>query len=127
MRLQGSIQEERPIFIQVAELLEDAILRGAYGEEEQVPSITELSVACKINPATALKGVNLLVEAGLLYKKRGTGMFVARGARERLLQRRRQQFYRDYMLPAIREAKRLGISPEELSAMTEKGYGEDGN
>lgn len=77
----GSLQEERPIFIQVAEMLEDAILSGAYGEEEQVPSITEISVAYKMNPATALKGVTLLVDAGLLYKRRGMGMFVARGAR----------------------------------------------
>jgi DNA-binding transcriptional regulator YhcF (GntR family) len=125
--LPGSLQEERPIFIQVAEMLEDAILSGAYGEEEQVPSITEISVAYKMNPATALKGVTLLVDAGLLYKRRGMGMFVARGAREKLLKSRRERFYRDYVLTAVREAKRLQIPPEELVTMTERGYREDGN
>ncbi len=123
----GSLKEERPIFIQVAEMLEDAILSGAYGEEEQVPSITEISVAYRMNPATALKGVNLLVDAGLLYKKRGMGMFVSQGARDILLNRRRERFYRDFVLPAVREGRRLGIRPEELASMTKRGYEEDGD
>ena len=72
-----TLTEDRPIFQQIAEQLEEAILSGAYPEESQVPSITEYSVQYRINPATALKGINLLVDAGLLYKKRGVGMFVA--------------------------------------------------
>ena len=77
-----TLTEDRPIFQQIAEQLEEAILSGAYPEESQVPSITEYSVQYRINPATALKGINLLVDAGLLYKKRGVGMFVASGARD---------------------------------------------
>ena len=84
-----TLTEDRPIFQQIAEQLEEAILSGAYPEESQVPSITEYSVQYRINPATALKGINLLVDAGLLYKKRGVGMFVASGAREKLRQSRR--------------------------------------
>lgn len=118
---------EKPIFIQIAELLENAILSGAYGEEEQVPSITEFSVEYKINPATALKGVNMLVDAGLLYKKRGLGMFVAAGARNKLLERRQESFYRDYVMMLVREAKSLRISQEELVKMMERGYGENGD
>ena len=72
---------EKPIFQQIAEGLEDGILLGAFPEEGQIPSITEFSVLYKINPATALKGINLLVEEGVVYKKRGVGMFVAQGAR----------------------------------------------
>lgn len=72
--------DEKPIFQQLAEQLEEGILNGTYPEETQVPSITEYSVNYKINPATALKGINLLVDAGLLYKKRGVGMFVSAGA-----------------------------------------------
>ena len=68
-----TLTEDRPIFQQIAEQLEEAILSGAYPEESQVPSITEYSVQYRINPATALKGINLLVDAGLLYKKRGVG------------------------------------------------------
>jgi DNA-binding transcriptional regulator YhcF (GntR family) len=120
--LTGNLQDERPIFIQLAELLEDGILSGAYGQEEQVPSITEISVAYKINPATALKGVNLLVEDGLIYKKRGLGMFVAAGAREKVAARRRERFYRDYILPMLEEARRLGVERDELNKLMERGY-----
>ena len=74
---------EKPIFQQIAEGIEDAILSGAFPEEGQIPSITEFSVQYKINPATALKGINLLVDQGLVYKKRGVGMFVAQGAAQR--------------------------------------------
>ena len=79
---------DKPIFLQLAEQLEDGILSGAFPEEGQIPSITEYASTYKINPATALKGVNLLVDAGLLYKKRGVGMFVTQGAQEALRQRR---------------------------------------
>lgn len=113
--------EERPLFLQVAALLEEAILSGAYPEESQIPSITELSVSCKINPATALKGVNLLVEQGLLYKKRGLGMFVAGGARARLAQERKKQFFACYIEPLLAEAEKLGLSRADVMEMIQKG------
>lgn len=116
-----SLNEDRPIFIQIAELIEDAILSGAYGEEEQVPSITELAVAYKINPATALKGINILVDAQLLYKKRGMGMFVARGARERISLSRKDHFYQIFIQPMLKEADRLEISTDEIKDMLKRG------
>lgn len=112
----------KPIFQQIADWLADAIIRGDISEEGQIPSITEFSVNHKINPATALKGVNLLVEAGLLYKKRGLGMFVASGAREKLLQQRRQSFYQDFILPLLTEAQQVQLTKEELMQMIERGY-----
>lgn len=117
-----TFHEERPIFQQLAEQLEEGILSGVYPEESQVPSITEYSVTYKINPATALKGVNLLVDAGLLYKKRGVGMFVAEGAVEKLRGRRRERFYHDYIEKAVREAKNLGLTAGQLAEMIEKGF-----
>ena len=81
-------QSQTPIFLQVSQGLEDEILSGIYGEEEQIPSITELAANYKINPATALKGINLLVDAGIVYKKRGIGMFVASGALQKLKEKR---------------------------------------
>ena len=75
------MDDERPIFLQVAELIENQIIDGAMPEGAQVPSINELAAFHRINPATALKGVTRLVDAGLLYKQRGIGMFVADGAR----------------------------------------------
>lgn len=113
---------DKPIFLQLAEQLEDGILSGAYPEESQIPSITEYAATYKINPATALKGVNLLVDAGLLYKKRGVGMFVAQGAQEALRRRRSEAFYQDYIVTLVRKAKGLNMSLEQLITLIEKGY-----
>ena len=112
---------EKPIFQQIAEGLEDGILSGAFPEEGQIPSITEFSVLYKINPATALKGVNLLVERGLVYKKRGLGMFVAPGARERLQEERRRQFFAGYIQPLLAEAEKLGFTREMVAKMICEG------
>ena len=72
--MQPTFSPLKPLFQSIAEWLEDAILSEIYNESEQVPSITEISVQYNINPATALKGVNMLVDTGLLYKKRGMGI-----------------------------------------------------
>lgn len=118
----AGFDESRPIFLQLAEMLEDGIISGAFPEEGQIPSITEYSAALKINPATALKGINLLVEDGLVYKKRGVGMFVSTGAKEKLLHKRREKFYVNLAKPTAREARALGLSLEELQKMMERGY-----
>jgi len=117
-----TFQGEKPIFLQLAEQLEAGILSGAYPEESQIPSITEYAATYKINPATALKGINQLVNAGLLYKKRGIGMFVSPGARDALLQRRSEDFYRDYVEKLVDEAKNLGLSLEQLTELIQRGY-----
>ncbi len=117
-----NFQDDRPIFLQLAEQLEEGILSGAYPEETQVPSITEYSVTYKINPATALKGINILVDAGLIYKKRGLGMFVASGAKETLVSQRKEQFYNNFIEKLVREAKNLGLSAQELANMIERGF-----
>ena len=117
-----TFQDERPIFLQLAEQLEAGILSGAYPEESRVPSITEYSVTYKINPATALKGINLLVDSGLLYKKRGLGMFVSTGAKVKLKSQRRDRFYHDYVERLVREAKNLGLDASELSDLIKRGF-----
>ncbi len=117
-----TFHDEKPIFLQLAEQLKDGIISGAFPEESQIPSITEYSVNYKINPATALKGINLLVDAGLLYKKRGIGMFVSGGAREKLLFERRESFYHDYVERLIREAKRIGLSHAQLEDLLKRGF-----
>jgi len=117
-----TFHDGQPIFQQLAEQLEEGILSGIYPEQTQVPSITEYSVNYKINPATALKGINLLVDAGLLYKKRGVGMFVATGARETLRQQRRERFYRDYVAKLVREGRNLGLTRDELIQLIERGF-----
>lgn len=114
-------ESQTPIFLQVSQGLEDEILSGVYREEEQIPSITELSAAYKINPATALKGINLLVDNNIVYKKRGIGMFVASGALQKLKEKRQEEFFNQYILPLVQEAKRLSISPEQLREWIERG------
>ena len=115
-------ESEIPIFFLFFQGLEDAILAGVYPEESQIPSITEFATTYKINPATALKGINLLVEAGIVYKKRGLGMFVATGAVEALRKKRKEQFYDTYVVAMLEEAERLQITPEELREMMERGW-----
>lgn len=119
-----NFDDEKPIFIQIADGIEDAILAGAFLEEAQIPSITELSVKYKINPATALKGINILVDNGIIYKKRGVGMFVATGAVNLLRLNRKDQFYNNYIRKLTEEAKRLFISEEEIKTMIERGFRE---
>lgn len=111
------MDESRPIFVQIAEQVENDILDGILAEESQVPSTNEFAAFHRINPATAGKGVNLLVETGILYKKRGIGMFVSAGARALLVAKRREQFHDEFVRPLVAEAAKLGISAGELSEM----------
>jgi DNA-binding transcriptional regulator YhcF (GntR family) len=106
-----------PIFRQVASEIENAVVDGSLPEESQAPSSNELAAFHRINPATAAKGLNQLVTDGVLYKRRGVGMFVATGAREQLLKRRRSDFADQYVRPLMAEAQKLGISPDELTTM----------
>ena len=123
--MQPTFSPQKPLFQSIAEWLEDAILSGIYKEGEQVPSITEISVQYNLNPATALKGVNILVDAGLLYKKRGMGMFVSKDAYTKLMERRQEQFFTDYIQPLVHEARRLKINKSDLQSMIERGVTND--
>lgn len=107
----------RPIFLQIAEKIEDDIIEGRLPEESQVPSTNQFAAFYQINPATAAKGVNMLVDQEILYKKRGIGMFVAEGARVVLIEKRKEQFYEQYVVTMINEAAKLGITTRQLSEM----------
>ena len=118
--MHGTLNDQSLIYLQIARMLEDDILRGVYREEEQVPSTNELARGYNINPATAAKGVNILVDEGILYKRRGIGMFVAPGAREKILAKRRSAFAQGHIVPLLAEARSLGITKEELLKMIEE-------
>ena len=111
------IDDGRPIFIQIAERIEDDIISGGLAEESQVPSTNQFAAFYKINPATAAKGVNLLVDEGILYKKRGIGMFVAEGARAKVIEKRKEHYFEQYVVTMIHEAKKLGITTYQLTEM----------
>lgn len=114
------MDESRPIFVQIAEQIESDIISGVLGEETQVPSTNEFAAFYRINPATAGKGVNVLVDDGILYKKRGIGMFVAQGSRARLVAKRRDQFTTQFVRPLVEEAAKLGITASQLADMIRK-------
>jgi DNA-binding transcriptional regulator YhcF (GntR family) len=116
-RRKRAVDESRPIFVQIAEQIENDILGGTLAEESQVPSTNEFAAFYRINPATAGKGVNILVDDGILYKKRGIGMFVAEGSKARLIAKRREQFQSEYVRPLLAEAGKLGISASQLADM----------
>ncbi len=115
------IDDGRPIFIQIAERIEDDIISGVLVEESQVPSTNQFAAFYKINPATAAKGVNLLVDEGILYKKRGIGMFVSEGARTKVIEKRKELFFEQYIVTMIHEAKKLGITTDQLTDMIRRG------
>lgn len=114
------LTQEKSIYIQIKEMIESEILRDILLEEERVPSTNELAKLYAINPATAAKGVNLLVDEGILYKKRGIGMFVAEGAKEQIMKKKKEHFYDDYIRSLLAEARNLGITKQELISMIEE-------
>lgn len=111
------LDEGGPLFSQIAERLAEEIADGTLPEGERVPSTNELAAYYRINPATAAKGISVLIDDGLLEKRRGIGMFVAPGARVRLLAERRKQFAERYVDPLVAEANRLGMDADELVAL----------
>ena len=115
--MQELLNQEKSIYLQIKEMIEQDIMRDILLEEERVPSTNELAKLYAINPATAAKGVNLLVDEGILYKKRGIGMFVASGAKEAIRKKRREHFFENYVKGMLTEAANLGISKEELIEM----------
>ncbi|MCI7805726.1 MAG: GntR family transcriptional regulator [Spirochaetales bacterium] len=120
-----SFTDDRPIFQQLAEYLKEDIMNGVYQEGSPIPSSTQLSVELKINPATTMKAVNLLVEEGLVEKKRGIGMFVRTGAREEVIMMKRKTFMKDHIRPLVKAALSLRITEEELTHMVMGGFNEN--
>ncbi|WP_068677304.1 GntR family transcriptional regulator [Oceanobacillus sp. Castelsardo] len=112
--MRKTFNQDKPIYLQVREQIEDQILNNQLKEGEQAPSTNQLVNFYKINHVTVSKGVNQLVDEGILYKKRGIGMFVAEGAREMLIQKRKESFMEDYVVKLVREADKLEITESEI-------------
>lgn len=118
--------QSAPIYQQLADQMEEMIFSGLFPEGQQVPSTTQLSQELHINPATVLKGMNLLVDHHLLEKKRGLGMFVKKGAKERIMEKRKEGFYQNYVVSLIQEATKLQITEDHLLSLIQRGY-QNGN
>ncbi|MFC1724901.1 GntR family transcriptional regulator [candidate division KSB1 bacterium] len=119
--MKPEFDSEKSIFLQIAESIEDDILQKVIEEETQVPSTNQLAVMYRINPATAAKGINMLVNEGILYKKRGIGMFVSSGAAKKIRTKRKKSFEDKYIVPLLDEASNLNISKKEITDMINKG------
>ncbi|MBB1085324.1 GntR family transcriptional regulator [Limosilactobacillus fastidiosus] len=119
--MQFYFNESTPLYQQIATQLEEMIFTGGFDEESQIPSTTQLSQQLHINPATVLKGMNILVNEGLIEKHRGRGMFVRTGARQKIMEQRKESFYRDYVKALLVEAHKLGINKQHLIELIERG------
>ena len=119
--MQFHFNESTPLYQQIASQLEEMIFTGGFDEGSQVPSTTQLSQQLHINPATVLKGMNSLVDAGLIEKHRGRGMFVRTGARQKIMEERKESFYKDYVKTLLVEAHKLGINKQHLVELIERG------
>lgn len=106
--------QDKPIFIQVAEAIENQILDGLLKPEEQTPSTNDFQRVYQINPATARKGLNILVDEGILYKKRGMGMYVSEDAMEKITNKRQKEFFTTHIPELVKEIKRLNIPMDKL-------------
>lgn len=123
--MSSSLDQDKPIYIQIREKIEDQIMNRQLEEDQQAPSTNQLTQFYKINHATVSKGINQLVDEGILYKKRGIGMFVAAGAREQLIQKRKQIFIQEDLVNLVQDADTLGITEDELIRLIKNVKGSD--
>ncbi|MDE4084396.1 GntR family transcriptional regulator [Planococcus maritimus] len=115
----------KPLFLQIRELIEDQIVNDQLKEGDQAPSTNQLVNFYKINHATVSKGITQLVDEGILFKKRGIGMFVAEGAKKTLVQQRKKAFVENYVTGLVQEAEKLGITEAEIIELIKSTKGRD--
>ncbi|RIL50088.1 MULTISPECIES: GntR family transcriptional regulator [unclassified Mammaliicoccus] len=120
--MKPTLNEDTPIFLQIADMIKDDLVEGLLSEGEQIPSTTELSNFYNINRATAQKGIALLMDEGIVTKRRGIGVFIAEDARDKLVNTRMQDFSNTYIQNMVKEAKRLNINKEELIRRVAQDY-----
>lgn len=118
--MKRKLDDTKPIFMQIKDFIEDSIMDESFKTGDQVPSTNELASFYQINPATARKGMNELVDEEILVKRRGIGMFVTESAQEIVIEKRKQTFYENYLLPLKEEARKLRMKDEELIDMLQK-------
>ena len=124
VKLLLDLSSNKSIYMQIAETIENEILLGNLKEGERAPSTNQFAKVYQINPATAGKGLNILVEEEILFKKRGLGMFVTEGARSKILKKRQESFFKERVPELIKEAERLELNIVQVMRVIEKYNGE---
>ena len=119
------LNDSQPIFQQIMEMIESDVITGVYQTDDLIISTTQISKVYSVNPTTAVKAISKLTDAGILYKKRGIGMCVAEGAREKITARRKDVFLNQTINTLLMEAKTLGISIDELVGVIKEKEGTD--
>lgn len=112
--------------MQIAEWIESEILNGHFESDQKVYSQYQLAEMFTINPATAAKGLSLLVDDHILFKKRGLGMFVTNGAKEKIMKQRKNQTLKRLIQEIVRETNQLQIGETELIEMIRAVIHEEG-
>lgn len=118
-----NLDSTTPIYIQISDFIENLILEGKLEEETRAPSTNELADYYKLNPATARKGLNILVDRGILFKKRGLGMFVTDGAKDLIRTKRKEEFAEHFIGELLTECKKLNITIDEVIDMIKSKEG----
>lgn len=111
--------QDRPIFLQIADRLCDEILAGKYQDDDRIPSVREYAVLLEVNTNTAVKSYDELARANIIYNKRGLGYFVTKGAREQILKERRNVFMKEQLPELFRQMRLLGITLEDVKSAYE--------
>ena len=104
-----------PIYVQIADDIRDQILRGALRDGDQLTPTTEYATTYRINPATAGKAFAILVDEGLVEKRRGIGMFVAEGAHASLVEEGRRTYVDETLYPAVEAGLALGLDIDTIA------------
>ena len=122
-----NFDSSKAIYLQLADLIRDAIMSGAMKSGEAIPSVRQLSAEYRLNPQTILNATQLLVNEGLLEKQRGKGYFVTDPAQDTLKESAVINF-EDVTIPdMIKQAKMLGITKDELCKMIEEKFNKSDN
>jgi len=117
------LNDSQPVFMQIMDIIESDIITGIYQIDDLIISTTQISKVYSVNPTTAVKAISKLTDAGILYKKRGIGMCVAEGAKEKITKRRKDIFLNQTVDSLLAEAKTLGISLDELISVIKNRKG----
>jgi len=118
--------ESTPIYLQIKCEIEKAIIYGSLEEEEAVPSIRIMAKQYRLNPQTVSNAISELLNEGILFKKRGIGMFVEKGAQKKLKTKTYEEFIETDLQNMVTKSRSLGISKKELLNLIENSYDKGG-
>ena len=105
---------DKPIYLQMADRMKEEILSGTYSDDMRIPSVREYGILLQVNTNTAVKCYEQLSRDGIIYQRRGMGYFVTAGARERIMQQRKEEFFKTTCPQLKKDLELLGITIEEF-------------